>query len=101
MTDKKSAGEVRNNTAANRFEIEANGEFAVSNYKIRGDTIYFTHTEVPQSMEGQGLGNRLARASLDFARENKMRVVPRCAFIAAFIERHQEYQDLVDADTGQ
>ncbi len=89
---------VRNNTAANRFEIEVNGVLAVSNYIMKGNTIYFIHTEVPPALEGQGIGNSLVRASLDYAREHKLRVVPRCHFVAAFIERHREYQDLVDAD---
>ncbi|MEO7368352.1 MAG: GNAT family N-acetyltransferase [Gemmatimonadaceae bacterium] len=89
---------VRRNAAVNRFEIEVDGELAVSNYLMRGNTIYFIHTEVPPSLEGKGIGNTLALASLDYARANNLRVVPRCQFIAAFIERHEEYQDLVDAD---
>lgn len=89
---------VRNNAAANRFEIEVDGQLAVSNYITRGNTIYFTHTEVPGSLEGKGIGNTLARASVDYARSNDLRVVPQCPFIAAFIKRHEEYQDLVDAD---
>ena len=70
----------------------------MSNYARRGNTIYFTHTEVPPALEGKGIGNELARASLEYARANNLRVVPRCAFISAFIKRHKEYQDLVDAD---
>ncbi len=97
LTEKVKAG-VRNNAAANRFEIEVEGGLAVSNYIIRGHTIYFVHTEVPPSLEGQGIGNTLARASLDYARANNLRVVPQCPFIAAFINRHEEYQNLVDAD---
>ena len=89
---------VRNNSEAGRFEIDIDGQLAVSNYRIRGNTIYFTHTEVPEALEGQGIGNILARAALDYARAQKMRVVPRCTFIAAFIKRHPEYQDLVDAE---
>lgn len=87
---------VVNNESASRFEIEIDGRLAVSKYRRRDDTIVFTHTEVPQEFEGQGIGNRLAVAALDFAREEGLRVVPRCRFIAAFIERHREYQDLVD-----
>jgi predicted GNAT family acetyltransferase len=89
---------VRNNTDAGRFELDVDGELAVSNYRIRGKTIYFTHTEVPPAAEGRGIGNILARVALDYARANRLRVVPRCKFIAAFIKRHPEYQDLVDAD---
>ena len=97
MSDEKAPPPVRNNAEAGRFEIEAGGELAVANYKVRGNTIYFTHTEVPESMEGHGIGNALARAALDYARASGFRVVPICKFIAAFIKRHPEYQDLVDA----
>ena len=93
-----TAQSVRNNKEAGRFEIEVDGQLAVSSYRIRGNTIYFTHTEVPESLEGRGIGNILARVALDYARANRLRVVPRCKFIAAFIKRHPEYQDLVDAD---
>jgi predicted GNAT family acetyltransferase len=89
---------VRNNKEAGRFEIDVDGELAVSNYRIRGRTIYFTHTEVPPAAEGRGIGNLLARSALDYARANGFRVVPRCKFIAAFIKRHPEYQDLVEND---
>lgn len=89
---------VQNNRDARRFELDFDGQLAVSNYKIRDGTIYFTHTEVPEALEGQGIGNILARVALDFARANRLRVVPRCKFIASFIKRHPEYQDLVDAN---
>src|SRR5512141_1531752 len=95
-----AAQSVRNNKEAGRFEVDVDGEQAVSNYTIRGKTIYFTHTEVPPAAEGRGIGNLLARTALDYARANGFRVVPRCKFIAAFIKRHPEYQDLVDADEG-
>lgn len=93
-----SSQSVRHNSDAGRFEMEVDGELAVSNYIIRGKSIYFTHTEVPESLEGRGIGNMLARTGLDYARANGLRVVPRCPFVAAFIKRHPEYQDLVDAD---
>ncbi|HEX6576284.1 MAG TPA: GNAT family N-acetyltransferase [Gemmatimonadaceae bacterium] len=88
---------VRNNEAANRFELDIDGgEPAVSHYVRRNGTIVFTHTEVPPEHEGQGIGNTIAKAALDYARSEGLRVVPRCQFIAAFIRRHPEYQDLVD-----
>jgi predicted GNAT family acetyltransferase len=89
---------VRNNKEAGRFELEVDGQLAVSNYRIRGDTIYFTHTEVPEALEGRGIGNSLARVALDYARANRLGVIARCKFIAAFITRHPEYQDLLVVD---
>jgi predicted GNAT family acetyltransferase len=90
-----TAESVRNNKDEGRFEVEVEGQLAVSNYQIKGDTIFFTHTEVPEALEGRGIGNILARVALDYARANRLRVVPRCKFIASFIKRHPEYQDLV------
>jgi predicted GNAT family acetyltransferase len=85
-----------NNEAAHRFEIDLGGQFATTEYKRRDGTIIFTHTEVPPGFEGKGVGNALARAALDYARSEGMRVIPRCPFVDAFIRRHPEYQDLVE-----
>lgn len=93
-----SENSVRNNEQESRFEVEAGTELAVAQYTIKGSTIYFTHTEVPEHLEGQGIGNKLAHTALEFARSNNLRVVPRCKFIAEFIEKNPEYQDLVDPE---
>ena len=41
-----------------------------------GRQIIFTHTEVPFELQGKGVGSRLARGSLDLARERRLEVVP-------------------------
>ena len=86
---------IRNNEKDSQFETEAEGGLALAAYHREGDVITFTHTEVPEEAEGQGIGGTLARAALDFARAEKLKVVPMCQFIAAFIKRHHEYRDLV------
>jgi len=53
------------------------------------------HTEVPPSMLDLGMGAKLARTALDFARREKLSVNPVCPFVAKYIERHPEYADLV------
>ena len=90
--------QVKNNEAARRFEAKVGGELAVAEYQRRGDTIIFTHTEVPDELEGQGSGGELVRAALDHARTAGLRVVPACAFVASYIERHSEYQSLLAAE---
>ena len=96
MQTKSSPVQVRHNADEHRFEAELDGNLAVSEYLRRGSTIVFTHTEVPDALEGQGIGNALARAALDYSRSEGLRVVPRCRFIAAFIQRNPAYQDLVE-----
>ena len=87
---------VRNNAAEGQFEIEIDGKLGVTKYRLKPGRMILTHTEVPSELEGLGVGNTLARAALDYARSEGLRVVPRCLFISAFIQRHKEYQDLVD-----
>ena len=78
-----------------RFEIEAEGLLAILEYKMRGNKMVFTHTGVPRALEAQGIGSRLAKAGLEYARENSLQVVPACDFMEVYIRRHKEYQDLV------
>ena len=64
-------------------------------YRRRNDRIVFIHTEVDESYEGRGLGNRLAEAALEDVRGKGLVVVPLCPFIARYIQQHPEYHDLV------
>ena len=51
--------------------------------------------EISLELEGQGIAGRLVRTALDYARAQKLKVMPLCPFTAGFIHRHAEYQDLV------
>lgn len=86
---------VVHNTAAKRFEINLDGKIAFSKYLLAGEKIIIEHTEVPVELEGRGIAGRIARTALDYARAQKLRVMPLCPFTAGFIHRHPEYQDLV------
>ena len=87
--------EVRHNLPASRFEIQAGEHLAVLEYQLDNDNIVFTHTLVPAALEGQGIGSQLAKAGLDYAKDNLYRVIPLCPFVEAYIRRHAEYQPLV------
>ena len=86
---------VQNEKTYHRFAVHLEGATAMLTYNEEGDTIYFVHTEVPPEMEGKGIGGQLAKAGLEYAREHKLKVVPRCPFVASYLQRHPEYQDLV------
>ena len=58
-------------------------------------TIDFTHTFVDEALRGQGIGEALAREGLAYARQQGMRVRTSCTFMAAFVKRHSEYQELL------
>jgi uncharacterized protein len=88
--------QVANNADAGRYEVSLDGEPAgFAEYRLRDGRVIFTHTEVGSAFEGHGLGSSLARGALDSVRNRGLQAVPLCPFIAAYIERHPEYQDLV------
>ena len=63
---------------------------------VRGRRILF-HTEVDPSMEGRGIGSRLVTGVLDSIRAEGRRITVKCPFVAAFLERHPEYRDVLAA----
>ena len=87
---------VQNAPESSRYEIR-DGErvLGIAAYERRGDTVVFTHTEVDPDAGESGLGGTLVRSALDDVRSQGGSVVPRCSFVRGWIERHQEYADLV------
>lgn len=86
---------IVDNAEHHRFETRVNGFLAQVAYRLDGDIITFIHTEVPEALSGKGIANKLAVHVLEFAKEHKLRVIPLCPFIAAYIKRHPEYETLV------
>ncbi len=97
----RDAIEVRHVPEDKRYEVWAAGERAgFAAYALADDegveVIVFTHTEIGDRFEGQGLGSELARGALDDVRTaGRHRVVAQCPFVAEWIERHEEYADLL------
>jgi hypothetical protein len=90
MTDK-----VRDNTERHRFELDADGHVAFSNYKRADGVLTILHTEVPKALEGRGVGSALIRGVLDIARSQGLKIVTVCPFAKSYIDRHPEYADLL------
>lgn len=89
------AGEAINNEAEQRYELSAAGAAAIAAYRREGNRVVFTHTEVPEEFEGQGVGSRLVAGALDDVRRRGLKAVPLCSFVAHYVETHPEVQDLV------
>ncbi|MES1149782.1 MAG: GNAT family N-acetyltransferase [Bradyrhizobium guangdongense] len=88
---------VRDNKAEHRFEMGAGDDMAVAYYRLEPGVITFTHTEVPAALWGQGIGSRLLRGAMEAARSQGLKVIPRCSFVAAYLRKHPEFNDLVGA----
>lgn len=99
---------VTDNLRAHRFEAyrgpsggpeAGDGDLmGFAEYELTDHTIVFTHTVVDPAFEGRGVGSALVRHALDAVRaDGELQVVPRCPFVAAWIERHPAYRDLLAA----
>jgi uncharacterized protein len=102
MTDTTRDGrpiEVVDDVEQQQFEARVEGVVVgKAVYETRDGMVWFTHTEVDPSMQGQGVANVLARVALDDVRASGRTIVPLCPFISAYIRRHPAYVDLVDED---
>jgi predicted GNAT family acetyltransferase len=92
------ANVVQDNPDKQRFEIIVDGEVGgFAAYRVRDGAVVITHTQVEPEHRGGGIGAQLARTTLDTLRDRGARVVPSCPYFAAYIAKHPEYADLVDA----
>ena len=87
--------DVINNTEAHRFEVTLGGDVAFAEYNLVEHGIILPHTVVPEAFEGKGVGSALAKFALGYAREQGLKVIPTCPFIAGYISKHPEWHDIV------
>jgi uncharacterized protein len=91
------AHDIRRSDEQCRYEVHVGDELAgIADYREVEGRVVFTHTEIHEGHEGEGLGTALVQGALDDVRRRGVGIVPQCKFVAAFIEDHPEYQDLVD-----
>lgn len=87
---------VADNPEARQYEVHLGDRMVgFAEYRLAPGRVIFTHTVVDPSLEGQGIGSRLARGALDDVRARGLWVTPYCPFIRSYIRRHPEYADLV------
>lgn len=89
--------EVLDNTGDSRYDLMVDG--------VLGGTIVYrdprdgvrqlVHTEVKPELGGRGLAAVVAAAALDDIRAKGWKVVPTCPYVASYIAKHPEYEDLV------
>lgn len=88
-------GDVTDNSSRSRYEMAVDGSTAFVAYRRVDGVIMLDHAEVPAALEGRGVGSALVKATLDSVRAKGLKVVPRCSFVAAYMRRHAEYQDML------
>ena len=88
---------VTHNRQKRQFEMPLGDDAAaLISYEETGEGVLtISHTEVPEEYEGQGIGSKLVRGTLEILRAENLKIVPMCPFVAAYLKRHPEYQSLI------
>jgi predicted GNAT family acetyltransferase len=82
---------------ASRYEIRIGGAVAgFTEFVERERQRIFFHTEIDQAHRSKGLSSVLIEQALTDTREAGLRVVPVCPAVAAYLERHHGFDDIVD-----
>ncbi|MEV0173242.1 GNAT family N-acetyltransferase [Streptomyces sp. NPDC050803] len=85
-----------------RYEILVDGKrVGLTAYRDRGEQRVFFHTEVDDAFAGQGLAAQLVQEALTDVRASGKRIVPVCPYVAKYLIRHQEFNDITDPATAE
>ncbi|KLL10677.1 GNAT family N-acetyltransferase [Protofrankia sp. BMG5.30] len=93
---------VTNAARQHRYEISLDGTRAgFTQYLDRGNQRIFFHTEIDEAFAGLGLAGKLISQALTDTRSTGMRVVAVCPFVARYLEKHHDFDDITDPVTPE
>jgi uncharacterized protein len=93
---------VTNASEQKRYEISAGGvQAGLAAYVDTGTQRIFYRTEIYEMFGGRGLADILIAAALDDTRAAGKRVVAICPVVAAFVDKNEEYYEVLDPITPQ
>ena len=87
--------EIEHDPATGVLTTSVDGAVATLEYRREGDRMVIVHTGVPDEIGGRGIAGELVRAAFEYARSQGWHVHPKCAYAAAWVERHPEYNQLL------
>ena len=95
----KTKTSVINNTISAQFEAVRDGAVVgLLAYEKLGTHFDLRHTFVPIELRGQRIGHTLVADALDQIRAGGGTATASCTYVAAFVEQHPIYADLVQAE---
>lgn len=80
----------------NRYVLTVDGEEAgYLSYIPFSGSVDFEHTEIHEKFGGQGLSGELIRHALNHTRERDLKIMADCPVVKDYLERHQDWDDIV------
>lgn len=86
---------LHTNNTDHRFEMKVDTHLAFIEYNQRPGLFELLHTQVPPELEGKGVGTAIIEKTLEYLEQHRLKVIPSCPFVAAYIARHPEWNRIV------
>ena len=85
-----------NEAGRGAFFVEAGGKrVAEMVFSIVKENLTVFHTEVSDSLKGQGVAGQLLKTMVEYVRRHNLKVIPLCPYVSAQFKRHPElYTDI-------
>ncbi len=64
-------------------------------YTVAGSRVIIDHTTVDDSLRGQGVGAKLVRAAVDWARAESAKLMPLCPYAKSVFDKTPDYSDVL------
>jgi predicted GNAT family acetyltransferase len=93
--------EVTHNPENHTFEVWIDGQLSKLDYIQDAKNFVITHVGVYPGHRGHGIAGKIVEASLQYAREQSLRVVPMCSYAAAYIRRNPKHIELTEQDRAE
>jgi len=101
MATDKTGAETTVSAEKDRFTIAVDGkEVGLADFVDHDGQRIFHHTEVDKAYEGRGLASIMVGEALAATRDAGLRIVAVCTMVAKYVEKHHEFDDVLDAATA-
>ncbi|TCB57667.1 GNAT family N-acetyltransferase [Acinetobacter terrestris] len=79
------------------FYIGDNGQhLAEMAYTWAGEKVFIIeHTDVDETLRGQGVGNKLVERAVAMAREKNLKIIPLCPFAKSVFDKDSSIHDVL------
>jgi uncharacterized protein len=88
--------EIIHDAAKQKFYVIFDGLESHLEYVRNDEVLNLNHTYVPNELRGKGIAGKLVEAAISYVKENKLKIKPTCSYVAEYVRRHKEYEELVD-----
>jgi len=87
--------EVKVDLNQNKFIAIVEGHEAYIEFQLEGNILDLQHTFTPRGLRGKGIAGKVAEFAFEYAKNNNLKIIPTCPFIPSFLEKNEQYKELL------